>query len=130
MTIPEQPPLAGAESEPANEKDPRAIFAIASLIIGILDLPAMICGLFSAMAGGMGSASAPEFQTTGMIMMLVSIAAPLLLCLAGIVTGILGLRSKRRVPAIIGIVLSGLFLLLPCIFLVLPIVFRSSIQFG
>ena len=88
-----------------SKKDNHAIFAYSSLTLAILDIPMFFCGLFFAMAFGMGGMTS---------LFIVSMVFPILVCLGGLVLGIIGMRSKRKWAAIIGIVLPAIYLLLIC----------------
>jgi hypothetical protein len=87
--------LIDTDVSSSNNADTRSIFAIVSLIIGIIDLPALICGFFSAF--GFGQAGSP--------IVFLCLALPILFFLGGIVSGIIGLGSRRKIIASIGIVL-------------------------
>jgi len=94
--------LMDTDVSSSSNADTRSIFAVVSLIIGIIDLPTFICGFFGAF--GFGQADSP--------IVFICLAFPVLLCLGGIVSGIIGLGSRRKIIALIGIVLPGICLLI------------------
>ena len=110
MTIPDQPSGMDTGAQSDNKKDSRAIFAAVSIIVGILDIPVLFCGWFLAITSLIYGA---EYGSNPfLVLSLVLFVLPIVLWLVGVALGIAGLGSKRRMTAIIGIVLSGLSLLL------------------
>lgn len=90
-----------------DKKADRSTLAITSLILAVLDIPVFFCGLFFAMAFGMG----------GMVpLFIISMFLPLLICLSGMTMGIFGLRSKYKWAAIVGIVIPFIYLSMICVY--------------
>jgi hypothetical protein len=105
-------------AQPAETHDGNRKYAVISLVVGLLDLPALFCAWMLAFAFGAGG---------NLVCFGLSIALPFVLCIAGIISGIAGLRSKRRLMAIAGIVLSSLILLLMCGLLFVPMIISPSV---
>jgi hypothetical protein len=88
-------------STTSNNEDKTSRNAKAAFIIGLLAPLGAICGSIVAVIGLVG-----EFLPV----VIFGLAIPFLICLVGVAFGIFGIKSKQRVTAIIGIVLSGLTL--------------------
>ena len=91
------------ESSSSYNKEKASRAANVAFGIGLFAPFGAICGPMVAFLGAIG-----EFLP----MALFGLAFPFLICLAGIVFGIFGIKSKHRASAISGIVLSGLTLFL------------------
>ncbi len=94
-----QTPGVAPAPEPAPAGDSKKGLAIASLIVGILNL----CGWLLPICG-------------------------LPLGIVAIVLGVLGMKSSQRTLAIIGIVLGGLTILLAIVNMVAGVLFAPQIQ--
>ncbi|RPJ77917.1 MAG: hypothetical protein EHM13_15325 [Acidobacteria bacterium] len=90
-------------SETPAKRDPRAFLAYASLVLAVLDLPALACGFLGALSFGMSGSA---------VLMVVALGLPVLLCVTGIILGVVGLASRPKWAALIGIVLPVAILLL------------------
>jgi hypothetical protein len=90
-----------------SKKNNRSIFAITSLVLGILDLPILFCGFIFALVFGMGDMIPP---------FIISLILPVVICLGGLALGFFGLRSPHKWAAIIGIVLPAIYLSIICMY--------------
>jgi len=106
MTIQDQPSGMDTGTQSDNRRDSRAFFATVSVIIGILDLPVLFFGWVLAITSLIYGAE--NGGDPFLVLSLILFVLPIVLWLVGIALGIAGLGSKRRMTAIIGIVLSVL----------------------
>ena len=106
MTILDQPSGMDTSTQSDNGSDSLAIFATVSVIVGILDLPVLFCGWVLAITSLIYGA---EYGGDPfLVLSIILFVLPIVLWLVGVALCIAGLGSKRRMAAIIGIVLSVL----------------------